>query len=78
MKTITILVLSACLILTGLSTGYTQETNPEALQAADVNADGVINVLDLTVIAAHLGKPRPQTRRLTRMSTAMASSISLI
>ena len=56
MKKIRVLVLSACLILTSLSTGYTQETNPDALQAADVNTDGVINVLDLTIIAAHLSK----------------------
>ena len=56
MKRTVILVLTTCLILTSLSTGYTQETNLDTLAAADVNADGVINVLDLTIVAAHLGK----------------------
>lgn len=41
-------------MLTHSTIGYTQDTN--ALQASDVNADGVINVLDLTLVAAHFGK----------------------
>ena len=33
-----------------------QDTDLDTSRAADVNADGVINVLDLTLIAAHFGK----------------------
>lgn len=55
MKKITFLFLTTCLILTNLTVGYTQATNLEQLQASDVNADGVINILDLTLVAANLG-----------------------
>ena len=55
MKKITFLFLTTCLILTHLTVGYTQETDIETLRASDVNADGVINILDLTLVAAHLG-----------------------
>ena len=55
MKKITFLFLTTCLILTNLTIGYTQETNLEQLQASDVNADGIINILDLTLVAAHFG-----------------------
>ena len=55
MKKTTILLLTICVLLTHSTISYTQDSN--ALQAADVNADGVINVLDLTIIAAQLGKP---------------------
>ena len=56
MKKNLILLLTTCLILTTFTAGYTQETNLDTLAAADVNADGVINVLDLTIIAANFGK----------------------
>lgn len=55
MKKITFLCLTICLILTNLTIGYTQETNLEHLQASDVNTDGVINILDLTLVAAKFG-----------------------
>ena len=55
MKKIIFLFLTTCLILTNLSAGYTQETNLDRLQASDVNIDGVINILDLTLVAAHFG-----------------------
>ena len=55
MKQITFLFLTICLILTNFTIGYTQETNLEQLQASDVNIDGVVNILDLTLVAAHLG-----------------------
>ena len=51
MKKITVLLLTTCLILTNfLTIGYTQEINLNQLQAPDVNADGVVNILDLTFI----------------------------
>lgn len=56
MKKITVLLLTTCLILiNSLTIGYTQETDLEHLQASDVNADGVVNILDLTRVAAHFG-----------------------
>ena len=55
MKKNTFLCLTICLILTNLTVGYTQETNLEQLQASDVNADGVVNILDLTLVAAQFG-----------------------
>ena len=56
MKKITILLLTTYFILTNfLTIGYTQEINLDQLQASDVNVDGVVNVLDLTLVAAHFG-----------------------
>ena len=55
MRKITFLFLTTCLILTHLTVGYTQETDLDTLRAADVNADGVVNILDLTLVAAQLG-----------------------
>ena len=55
MKKITVLVLTICLILSPLTAGYTQDTNSDPLSASDINADGIINILDLTLVAAHFG-----------------------
>ena len=55
MKKITVLVLTICLILSPLTAGYTQDTNADPLSASDINADGIINILDLTLVAAHFG-----------------------
>ena len=55
MRKITLLLLTTCLILINLTVGYTQETDLEHLQASDVNADGTVNILDLTLVAAHFG-----------------------
>ena len=55
MKKITFLFFTTCLLLTNLTVGYTQETNLDRLKASDVNADGVVNILDLTLVAANLG-----------------------
>ena len=43
-------------MLIGLPTSYTQDVDFDALSASDVNADGVINILDLTFIASHFGE----------------------
>lgn len=42
-------------MLTHLTVGYTQEADLETLRASDVNADGVINILDLTLVATNFG-----------------------
>ena len=55
MRKITFLLLATCLILTNLTVGYTQDADIDTLTAADVNADGVINILDLTLVAAQFG-----------------------
>ncbi len=56
MKKNTVLLLTTCLILTNfLTIGYTQAPNLEHLQASDVNADGVVNILDLTLVAKNIG-----------------------
>ena len=55
MKKITFLFLTTCLILTHLTVGYTQDADLDALRASDINADGVVNILDLTLVAAQLG-----------------------
>ena len=44
------------LTLLSLTVGHTQETNLDTLRAADVNADGTIDILDITFIASHFGK----------------------
>ena len=55
MRKITFLFLTTCLILTNLTVGYTQDADLETLRASDVNGDGVINILDLTLVAANIG-----------------------
>ena len=55
MRKITFLLLTTCLILTNLTVGYTQDADIDTLKASDVNADGVINILDLTLVAAQFG-----------------------
>ncbi len=44
------------LTLLCLTTGHAQETHLDTLRAADVNADGTIDILDITFIASHFGK----------------------
>ena len=56
MKKLFCLLLIASLILIGLPTSYTQEAVFDALSASDVNADGIINILDLTLIVSHFGE----------------------
>ncbi len=58
MKTLTCSLLILSLALLASTASYAQaETDIEILRAADVNADGVINVLDLVLIASHFGDP---------------------
>ena len=51
MRKTLVLSLTVCLILTNFTIGYAQDT----LRAADVNSDGIVNILDLTFIALHYG-----------------------
>ena len=55
MKKISFLFLTTCLILTNLTVGYAQDADIDTLRASDVNADGMINILDLTLVAANIG-----------------------
>ena len=56
MKKIVVLVLITSLMLIGLNAGRTQDADFDALTASDVNTDGVVNILDLTLIATHFGE----------------------
>ena len=57
MKTLICSVLILSLALLALTASYAQEgTDIDILRAADVNADGMINILDLVLIASHFGE----------------------
>ena len=56
MKKIAVLLLTISLTLIGLSNSHTQDEDFDARSASDVNADGFVNILDLTFIASHLGE----------------------
>ena len=56
MKKIICLSLILGLTLFFLRVGHTQDANLDALRASDVNADGIINILDLTLVASSFGK----------------------
>ena len=51
------LLLTAGLTLIGMTSGHTQDVDFDALRASDVNADGIVNILDLTLIATDFGEP---------------------
>lgn len=56
MKKLTCLLLMLSLALLASTAGYAQEgTDIETLRAADVNSDGIIDILDLVLIASHFG-----------------------
>ena len=79
MKKLICSLLTLSLALLVLTTSYAQEdTDIETLRAADVNADGMINILDLVLIASHFGETSTadQAPEL-QMSTVMVMSISL-
>ena len=56
MKRLICLLLILSLAMLVLRVSYAQDTDPDTLRAADVNTDGVINILDLTVVASHFGE----------------------
>lgn len=56
MKTLICSLLTLSLTLMLLTTSYAQDADFDTLVAADVNADGTIDILDLTFIASHFGE----------------------
>ena len=56
MKKIVVLLLITSLVLIGLNAGRTQDADFDALTASDVNTDGVVNILDLTLVATYFGE----------------------
>ena len=55
MKKSICLLLTLSLALCFLTVSYAQDADFDPLKASDVNADGVINILDLTLIASQFG-----------------------
>ena len=65
MKKLICSLLTLGLALSVLTVGYAEEeTDIEILRAADVNADGIINILDLVLVASHFGDVPPDGQTL--------------
>ena len=56
MKQLICLLLTLSLTLGFLTTHSAADADGDARRASDVNADGFVNILDLTFIASHFGK----------------------
>lgn len=63
MRKLICFLLIATLTLTCLTLGHTQDVDFDSLSASDVNADGVVNILDLTFIATHFGENATENQR---------------
>ncbi len=64
MKKIICLLLTLSLTLLLMPASYAQDTNLDLLRASDVNGDGVVNILDLTLIASRFGAIPTENQRL--------------
>ena len=65
MKKLICSLLTLSLALLALTASYAEEgTDIELLRAADVNADGIINILDLVLIASHFGETSTEDQPL--------------
>ena len=64
MKKIICLLLTLSLTLLLLTASYAQDTNLDLLRASDVNGDGVVNILDLTLVASRFGAVPTEDQRL--------------
>ena len=56
MKRLICWLLTLSLALGLFAIGYAEDEDFDARSASDVNADGFVNILDLTFIASHLGE----------------------
>ena len=56
MKKLVFWLLTLSVALFVLTAGYAEDTDIETLRAADVNSDGMIDILDLVLIASHFGE----------------------
>ena len=59
MRHFTCLLLTASLMLMGMTLSHAQDVDFDPLSASDVNADGIVNILDLTLIATYFGETPP-------------------
>ena len=62
MKKIVVLLLTVNLTLIGFTDSYPKDEDFDARIASDVNADGFVNILDLTFIASHFGETPSENR----------------
>ena len=53
MRQFVCLLLTASLMLVGMTLSHAQDVDFDPLSASDVNADGAVNILDLTLIATY-------------------------
>ena len=56
MKKLTCLLLTLSLAIGFLATSYAEDETFDLRSAADVNTDGIVNILDLTFIASYFGE----------------------
>ena len=56
MRQFVCLLLTASLMLSGMTLSYAQNVDFDPLGASDVNTDGTVNILDLTLVATAFGE----------------------
>lgn len=65
MKRLMYLLLTLGLTMLFLTTSYAQDADVDPLKASDVNADGIVNILDLVLVAQHLGETPTEEQHLS-------------
>lgn len=55
--------LTILLTLSLFTVAYAQESDHDIRLASDINADGIINILDLVLVASHFGKTPTDDQR---------------
>ncbi len=58
-----IVLLTASLMFTLLNLGHAQNADFDALSASDINTDGIVNILDLTLIATQFNQTAIETQQ---------------
>lgn len=75
-------LLTASLMLIGVTLSHAQDVDFDPLSASDVNADGTVNILDLTLIATHFGETlignQPSAADVNRDGTVDILDLTLV